>query len=137
MKKSILFLGLVLLILLIASIGFWLYEAQYLVGRASTVRTGFSNENSYLFVSPLQAKANNQEKIRVTVFVLNNQGLGIQGYKVTLNNHPALAIETIQGLTDGYGKAVFDVSGSKAGDYYLEVYAEAKQLQQKAHLSFK
>lgn len=136
MKRSIILLLLVLLILLGFSFFFWLYEVRYFIGRATVIQSSFSLENSYLFVSPLRAKANKEEKIRTTVFILNNQGLGVPAKKVYLYDHPDLNIETIQGLTDGFGKAVFDVSSSKAGEYYIEVYAEGRRLNQKAHLSF-
>lgn len=136
MRKTIIFLLLILLTLLVFSLFFWLYEVKFFIGRASVSKQSFSVDNSYLFVSPLRAKANNQEKIRVTVFVLNNQGLGVPGKKVFIGRNQNLNIEEIQALTDSFGKAVFDVASSKAGEYYLEVKVEDKVLPQKAHLSF-
>lgn len=87
-------------------------------------------------MTPLRAKANNQEKIRITIFVLNNQGLGVMGRKVFVGMDSSLNVETIQGLTDSYGKAFFDVSASKAGEYYLEITVDDAKLKQKAHLSY-
>lgn len=136
MKRTLFFLLLVLLVLVLFSSFFWLYEARFFVGRAAVSSTSFSVENSYLFVTPLRAKANGQEKIRVTVFVLNNQGLGVAGKKVFLGRDANLTIEEIQALTDDYGKAVFDVAAAAPGEYYLEVKIEDKVLPQKAHLSF-
>ncbi len=136
MKKNLLFLTIFLLILLFFAGFFWLYEAKFLVGRASVSQASFSVDNSYLFLTPLSAKANNSEKIRITVFVLNNQGLGVLGKTVTLGQDPNLSIEGVKVQTDDYGKAVFDVSAAKAGDYYLEVKVDGKPLPQKAHLSF-
>lgn len=136
MKKNIFFLIVLLLVLLAFTSFFWLYEAKFFVGRASVSQQSFSIDNSYLFVTPLRAKANNQEKIRVTVFVLNNQGLGVMGKEVFLDIQPDLFIEAIQGTTDNYGKAVFDIVAKKPGEYYLEVKIEGKTLPQKAHLSF-
>ena len=89
-----------------------------------------------MFVTPLRARANGQEKIRVTAFILNNQGLGVMGRKVFVANDPNLVIEAVQGLTDSYGKAFFDVSASKGGEYYLEITVDDAPLKQKAHLSF-
>jgi hypothetical protein len=115
---------------------FWLYEVRYNVSRAGITSYSFSIDNSYLFVTPLRARANSQEKVRITAFVLNNQGLGVMGKKVFVSADPNLAIESIQGLTDAYGKAFFDVSASKGGEYYLEITVDDAPLKQKAHLSF-
>lgn len=143
MKRLIIFFLFIILILLLFVGFFWFYEVHYLVGRAEVSRRSFSVDNSYLFVSPLRAKAGSKsanlserEKIRVTVIVLNNQGLGVMGKRVSLGKNPSLQIETVQGLTDNFGKAVFDVSSEKKGEYYLEVKVEDKILPQKAHLSF-
>lgn len=98
--------------------------------------TQFSVDNSYLFVTPLRAGATGQEKIRLTVFLLNDQGLGVQGKNIVLGQDEALKIENIQALTDDYGKAYFDVSTTKAGEYYLKVMIDNITLKQEAHLSF-
>lgn len=136
MRKFIIRSLLILGILILFSGFFWLYETRYLIGRASVSRYTFSAENSYMFVTPLRAKANDQEKIRVTVFVLNNQGLGVLGRKVALDQNPAIKTSIIQGLTDELGKAVFDLTSSQAGDYYLNVVADGVALPQKAHVIF-
>jgi hypothetical protein len=137
MKKNLLFISIFLVILLLFSGFFWLYEAKFFVGRASVTPASFSIENSYIFLTPLRAKADNQEKIRLTVFVLNNQGLGVLGKSVVLGQDPNLKIEGIQIQTDNYGKAIFDIAASKPGDYFLEVKVDGQILPQKAHLSFK
>lgn len=136
MRKGLPFLLLLALVLIGFSIFFGLYEVKFFSSRATITNTSFSVDNSYIFVTPLRASANGQEKIRVTVFILNNQGLGVLGKKVFLAPDAALNIESIQGLTDSYGKAYFDVSASRAGEYYLEVRADDTPLIQKAHLSF-
>jgi len=74
MRKFIFFLILIIVILILFAGFFWLYETKFMIGRASVSKASFSIDNSYLFVSPLRARANDKEKIRVTVFVLNNQG---------------------------------------------------------------
>jgi len=136
MKKVIIGLVLALVVLLFFSGYFWLYEAKYFIGRASVSQASFSMDNSYVFVSPLKAAANNLDKIRVTVFILNNQGLGVLGKTVELGSDPSLSIETTQALTDNYGKALFDISSNKVGEYYLEVKVDQTVLPQKAHLTF-
>lgn len=136
MKRFLLPFFLILLVFLLFASFFWFYEAKYFIGRASVSQASISVDNSYVFVSPLRAKANNQERIRVTIFVLNNQGLGVMAKKARLTNDQKLSVETIQGLTDDHGKAVFDVSSGTPGEYYLEVMVEGTSLSQKAHLSY-
>ncbi|MBM4402747.1 MAG: Ig-like domain-containing protein [Candidatus Cloacimonetes bacterium] len=138
MKKSIPFFLIILLVFLLSVSFFWIYEAKIFVGRASVSQTTFSVDNSYVFATPLRAKANSQEKIRVTVFVLNNQGLGVVGKQVIVGHDFSLPlnIEGIQTLTDQLGKAVFDISSNSPGEYYLEVKVEGVTLPQKVRLSF-
>jgi len=136
MKKNIFFLILFIIILTSFVFTFGLYEVQFLKSRASIKLTSFSQENSYIFITPLQARANGQEKIRLTVFILNDQGLGVFGKKIYITRNEALNIEEIQSLTDNFGKAYFDISSNKPGDYYLEIKVDGETLNQKAHLVF-
>ena len=115
---------------------FGLYEVKFFSSRADVSQASFSIDNSYVFSTPSQARANGQEKIRLTVFILNNQGLGVLGKKIFVGTDPSLSIETIQGLTDSYGKAYFDISASKPAEYFLEIKADNTTLNQKAHLIF-
>ncbi len=96
----------------------------------------FSAENSYVFVSPIKAKANGNEQIRITIFLLNGQGLGVKNSKVELNYPPELVVTETQNTTDPYGKAVFDVSTTTPGKYEIEIYSQGRKLQQTAILEF-
>lgn len=136
MKKAIVLITFSLLFLFIFSLFFWLYEVQFKSSRASVMYTSFSVDNSYVFVTPLRAKANNDEKIRITIIVLNNQGLGVSNRKVVVPVTTGLIAEATQGLTDQYGKAFFDISSSTKGEFYLDVLVDDTSLKQKAHLSF-
>ncbi len=136
MKKKIFFIILLVFLALIVFIYLWLSESTLFSRKASAAQQNFSPENSYVFVTPLKALANNQEQIRVTVFILNNQGLGVSGKAINLVNQPGLNIQAVQAVSDSYGKAVFDVSASQKGDYYLEVDVGMIKLNQKAHLTF-
>lgn len=136
MSKKIFFFIVFIIFLLAAILFFGLYEAKFFLSRASIKINSFSVDNSYVFITPLQARANGQEKIRVTVFVLNDQGLGVVGKKVFIERNQALNIDEIQGLTDQYGKSYFDISSSKPGEYYLQVFVDDIPLKQKLHLSF-
>jgi hypothetical protein len=138
MKRSLVLFLIILLIILGFTYFFWLYEARYFIGRADVSRSSFSIDNSYLFVSPLRAKASlgNNEKIRVTIFILNNQGLGVMGKRVVPEVNPYIQMDIIQGTTDNYGKAIFDMFSTKSGEYYLEISADGVPLKDKAHLTF-
>lgn len=136
MKRNILIVGFLVFLALIGTISLWLYEGKFFVGRASTFQQDYSLENSYVFISPLRATANNQEQIRTTVFLLNNQGLGVQGKTVILSSAPHLVIKIVQATTDTYGKAVFDISSDQKGEYFLKVNVDNKVLPQQVHLSF-
>lgn len=136
MKRSVLFF-IILLIILISFVGvFGLYEVRFFNTRADVSQASFSVDNSYIFSTPSQAMANGQEKIRLTVFILNNQGLGVLGKKVLIETNSSLKIDTIQGSTDNYGKAYFDISATKPAQYFLEIKIDDKALNQKAHLVF-
>lgn len=136
MKRSILFF-IILLMVIVGFVGaFGLYEVKFFTSRADISQASFSVDNSYIFSTPSQARANGQEKIRLTVFILNNQGLGVLGKKIFIGTDPSLNIEAIQGLTDNYGKAYFDISSSKAGEYFLEIKADDTALKTKAHIVF-
>lgn len=105
----------------------------------TTTQTGvapsLSLDNSYIFASPLRAKAGG-EKIRITVFVLDSRGLGISGKKVTLGSGNSLLVVPIQPATDGQGRAIFDISASSVGVYIMAAAADGVNLTQKATISF-
>lgn len=93
-------------------------------------------ENSYLFASPIQAKADGQEKIRVTVFLLNSNGLGVSQQAVTLQVPSTVQIETLQSTTDDLGKATFNISSKKPGKYSISASTTTLTLSQKINLLF-
>ncbi len=136
MKKVIFFILLFLTVLFFFAGLFFFYEARFFSSRASVSRTAFSVDNSYVFVTPLKASSSTQEKIRITVFVLDDQGMGVGQKTVTLSQNSSLQLESYQVSTDTLGRAVFDVSSGKAGEYYLDVSIDQIKLPQKAHLLF-
>jgi hypothetical protein len=93
-------------------------------------------ENSYLFASPLQAKADGQEKIRINVFILDGRGLGISNQTISLKVSPYIKIENIQSITDSYGKAVFDLSSSSIGQHSITAQIDNQTLPQPVKISF-
>lgn len=136
MSKKILIIIFFVVFLIFSSLFFWLYEVQFMKTKALVVVNSFSKDNSYVFVSPLQAKANGQEKIRITVFVLDDRGIGVPGKKVYIERNQSLNIEEIQALTDNFGKSYFDVSAFQAGEYYLKVFVDNIELNQEIRLSY-
>jgi len=136
MQKALLFLILFSTILMLFAGFFFFYEAQYFSSRASMNQTSFSVENSYVFLTPLKAKADGKQRIRVSVFILNSQGLGVIGKKVILGLDPSIKLDAVQETTDSLGKAIFDLSTTNAGEYYLEVSVDETKLTQKTHLAF-
>ena len=114
-------------------------ERTSLFGKAQVfVSTGrFSPENSYVFASPLSALASGQEQIRVSVFLLDTEGLGVSGKRVFLGQAVELKVKDIQPISDSLGRALFDVSSTKKGEYYIEVGADSQVLPQKARITFR
>jgi hypothetical protein len=90
-------------------------------GRAQETRSAslFSRENSYLFASPVSAAADGTSLVRVTVFLLNDQGLGIPSQEVKLNVSGPVVIAAVQPVTDSFGRSLFDITSSSAGSYTI------------------
>jgi len=93
-------------------------------------------KNSYLFASPLQANTKTQEKIRVTVFILDSQGLGISNQSVSILPQPNLNIENIQPVTNEVGQAVFNLSSSTPGKYIIQSQLGSQQIPQSISITF-
>ena len=95
-----------------------------------------SLDNSYVFASPLRAKANG-EQIRITVFILNDRGLGMVGKNVSIGGGNQLLITPIQPVTDSQGRATFDIASTNAaGVYIIQANVDGVALTQKATVSF-
>ena len=93
-------------------------------------------ENSYLFASPIQAKADGQEKIRVTVFILDGRGLGVSNRTVTLNLPQTITNVHVQPITDEAGKAIFDLSSATQGTFNISAFTDNKEIPQKLRVVF-
>lgn len=91
--------------------------------------------NSYAFASPLKAKTGG-EYIRVTVYVLDAQGLGIRGKSVEMGEVAGLAVNDVQGTSDDGGMVAFDISSEKAGLYIVQPVVEGKILNQRIEITF-
>lgn len=95
-----------------------------------------SQDNSYLFASPLRA-AVAAERVRITAYVLDSQGMGISGRQVTLgNDNMALHVFPITPSTDEYGRATFDISSDQAGLFTIEASVNGVKLSQRVNVTF-
>lgn len=132
-------LAIIFLFILILGLGFLVYfigQQTRLTGKAAVTGT-YSPENSYLFASPLLAIANGQERIRVTVFVLDSKGVGVSGKTVFLGKTDNLLSASIQPTTDSLGKAVFDISTTVPAEYVIQVDVEGQVLPQTVKVNFR
>lgn len=103
---------------------------------SSTTVSGVSFENSYLFASPLRASVG-AERIRITAYILDGQGIGISGKEVVLvGSVSSIHIYPISPVTDASGRATFDVSGDSVGNFVIEASVGGKKLNQNVSISF-
>ena len=130
-----------ILIIFLLTLGILVYYVRFrtsIAPKASSynVSSLVSISNSYVFSSPIRAKANG-DLIRVTVFLLDDEGNGIFDKKVSLRAlEGQLNIKEVQSLTDETGKAVFDVASSVVGVYTLEAFTEGVILPQKVKVIY-
>lgn len=134
----ILILGLVIAIYLVQQRTYIKSKAySYSESEIPPVTSGqVSLSNSYVFASPIEAKSDG-EYIRITVFVLDQEGSGMINKKVTVGDIPDLVFDRNVRETDAYGKAFFDTKSNKAGTYVIEISVEGKVLEQKVKISFR
>ncbi|MDD4027165.1 MAG: Ig-like domain-containing protein [Candidatus Shapirobacteria bacterium] len=136
MNKKYLIIIIFLSLALIASV-FLVVRTTTLYKKAAVGnQTNVALENSYLFASPLQAKADNQEKIRLTVFILDGRGLGVPNQIVDISTSSKVSILEIQKITDDTGKAVFDLSSNAAGRFDVTVKTKSGTIPQQVKVVF-
>ena len=99
--------------------------------------SSLSKQNSYIFASPISALADGESLIRVTVFLLNQQGLGVTGQTVKIKVMGPIKIEAIQPQTDSFGRATFDLSATNPGNYSVTAEASNVILPQTVTVSFR
>ena len=104
--------------------------------RAAESNTAVVLENSYLFASPLQAKADNKEMIRITVFLLDGRGLGVANQTVTLNLPKNITVTNQQEITDQNGKTIFDLVSSTAQTANITAVTDSSRLPQSVKIIF-
>ncbi len=133
-RKLLIPLILLPLTLLIAAL--FIYRPLIFLNRASSPSSTPITANSYLFASPVAAKADGQQFIRITVFILDGQGLGVANQTVTLSLPAPLSQKAIQPQTDQYGKATFDLTSSVVGKFLISASVGSDNLPQSLNIVF-
>lgn len=141
------FLLVVILVIFLVTLGLLVYYIRFrtsITPKASTFNSEniVSLSNSYVFASPIRAKANG-DLIRVTVFLLDDVGNGIFDKQVSLRSldnevgsHGVVDIKNVQSLTDETGKAVFDIAGSSVGSFSIEAFTSETVLPQRVKVTY-
>jgi len=93
-------------------------------------------ENSYLFASPLQAKADGKEKMRLTIFILDGRGLGVQNQTIRLSTSSKITVIEVQSITDESGKAIFDLTSETAGQFNISAITTSGTIPQQVKVVF-
>ena len=136
MAKKTIVLIFFLILVLIATL-FLISRLTIFYGKATTVNESpVALENSYIFASPLQAKADGQEQIRITVFLLDGRGLGVPNQTVILSIPQTISILNPSPATDDTGKITFDLSSPVATQINVQAQTGGKTLPQKVRIVF-
>lgn len=132
--------GIIASILLIASAAFLARERTSYYSSATTGSNfrSFSAQNSYIFASPISTSADGAGVIRITVFILDSQGLGVVNQPVELEvDRGAVTIAKVAPVTDSFGRAYFDVTSQIAGSYTIAAQLSGVTLPQRVGVSFR
>lgn len=138
-RKFFLIVGIFFSFLLILVAATVATQRTSFTGRASSPGSGalLSLENSYLFASPLSAEANGESIIRITVFLMNSQGLGVAGQKVVLKSSGLVNITATAETTYNFGRATFDLTANTPGDYTISAAVSGAILPQTVPVVFR
>ncbi len=134
-NKKYLIIIIVLSLALVASV-FLVVRVTSIYNRATGSSSSVVLENSYIFASPIQAKADGKEIIRVSVFLLDGRGLGVANQQVKLDLPSNISIINQHAATDENGKATFDISSSTVQNITITATTQKLVLPQKVKLIF-
>ena len=136
MNKKYLIIIIFLSLALVVSL-YLVLQTTVFVKKASTGnQSAVVLENSYLFASPLQSKADGKEKLRLTIFILDGRGLGVQNQTVNLSVSSKTTVTEIQPITDESGKAVFDLTSTTAGQFNVSALTTSGTIPQQVKVVF-
>ncbi|KKU30751.1 MAG: hypothetical protein UX46_C0013G0006 [Candidatus Amesbacteria bacterium GW2011_GWC1_46_24] len=142
-KRNIWLVILLLILILFLVVAVYLVQKQtFYKSRAysytETVVSPVNNveiANSYAFASPLKAKSGG-EYIRVTVYVLDAQGMGIKGKSVEIGEAEGLEINEVQATSDDTGMVLFDIASTKEGLFIIQPVVDGRILSQRINITF-
>ena len=142
-KRNIWLVILLLILILFLVVAVYLVQKQtFYKSRAysytETVVSPASNveiTNSYAFASPLKAKSGG-EYIRVTVYVLDAQGMGIKGKSVEIGEAEGLEINEVQATSNDTGMVLFDIASTKEGLFIIQPVVDGRILSQRINITF-
>jgi len=135
-------------------LGFFLVGVLFSLVNLSKGRTNFfgkalvsgsiSAESCRVFASPVMSKSGGDEKIRVSVFVLDDTGKGVSNKKVDLNckdnnlcQTNRVVFSSVQSSTDNTGQAFYDISAMTAGDFEIQASVAGVVIPQTVTVIFK
>lgn len=131
-EKPNYFLLTIVIVLLLIILALLVYFMRFRTSIAPSASTQYSDRqvsivNSYLFSSPVRA-ATGGDLIRVTVFLLDDYGVGVFDKKVELIVDQNLKVIPVQERSDETGKVIFDISSDIKGIYYIEAMSDRVSL---------
>lgn len=135
-------------------LGFFLVGIIFTLVSLSLGRTNFfgkalipgsiSPEACRVFASPVVSKSGGSDRIRVTVFVLDDTGKGVPSKEVSLLCRDNSLCQTsqvvfspIQVNTDNLGQAFYDVSAMSAGSFEVVASVEGVSIPQTVTVVFR
>lgn len=137
---TIFLLGLFLIVVIYLVLNFSAGRTTFF-GKAATAGI-FNATNSYIFASPITARLGG-EKIRITVFALDDRGRGIPKKNVfvdcrqpTACQSQGISVTEVQPQTDNLGRSLFDIYSSAAGRFELEALVEGVAIPQTVTVVF-
>jgi hypothetical protein len=90
--------------------------------------------NSYLIGGKILAKADGIEKCVLNVFVLDSSGKGVKGVPVELSGMDGGEMQSVSGVD---GKAIFEVSSIKEGQYTMSATINGSPLSKTVKITFR
>jgi hypothetical protein len=136
MKNKKAFIRNAVFVLLVGGLFAWALPRVTLTYMTRASRVGdVENQTSYVIGEKILCKADGIDKCRVNVFAADGEGLAVQGKKVLLSGLDD--IKTVNNETDKFGKASFDLSSKKEGQYQISATVDGKKLSKTVTVTFK
>ncbi len=139
MTSFIKLIGLASSVLFLLFISFLVFEQTTVVLRSQANVTSVDKNNSFLFTVPACGKAGSDtQPVRLNFVVLTNSGLGKGNVecKVVAPYDYKLSVRAVQGITDTYGKAFFDIQAENPGIFEVKVMCDDVVLNDRQKLCF-